>query len=68
MLTADVARRLEISPDRVRALARSGQLRAIRTPGGTRLYRRGDVERLRDQRRLVNRAATPIGGSQAEGL
>lgn len=51
LLTSDVARILSVSPDRVRALERLGQLPAIKTENGVRLFDRRDVERLAHERR-----------------
>jgi hypothetical protein len=51
MLTrAQVAQRLGVSPERIRQLTVSGQLRYIQTPLG-RLYDPADVLCLADQRR-----------------
>jgi len=51
LLTSDVARILSVSPDRVRALERLGQLPALKTENGVRLFDRRDVERLANERR-----------------
>ena len=49
---ADVARALSVTPAMVRVLARQGLLRvAARTPRGSRLFSRADVERLAARRR-----------------
>ncbi len=50
MLTSDVARTLNVSSDAVRQWARTGRLTATQTLGGTRLFRREDVERFRRER------------------
>jgi excisionase family DNA binding protein len=50
MLTGDAARRLALSAERVRQLERAGLLRAVKTVGGVRLYRREAVEALAAQR------------------
>ena len=50
LLTRDVAKILDVSTERVRQLERAGALTAVRTPGGTRIFRLADVERLRRQR------------------
>lgn len=47
MLTSEVARELERSAQRVIQLERDGKLPAQRTAGGTRLFRRSDVERFK---------------------
>jgi DNA-binding transcriptional MerR regulator len=46
MLTAEVARFLGKSAGMVRVYERTGQLPALRTRGGVRLFRREDVVRL----------------------
>jgi excisionase family DNA binding protein len=46
----DVARALNVSTQRVRQLVDAGKLSAMRTPGGQRIFRREDVERLKAQR------------------
>ncbi len=43
---ADVARLLNVTPQTVRNMVERGELRAIRTERGWRLFRRRDVERL----------------------
>jgi excisionase family DNA binding protein len=50
MLTGEVARELERSPQRIIQLEREGKLPAQRTAGGTRLFRRADVEKLKTAR------------------
>jgi excisionase family DNA binding protein len=47
----DVARALNVSTQRVRQLVEAGNLRAWRTPGGERIFRRTDVERFAEERR-----------------
>jgi excisionase family DNA binding protein len=52
--TTDVALLLRCSTERVRQLAREGRLPAERLPGGQRIFRFDDVERLlveREQQR-----------------
>jgi excisionase family DNA binding protein len=44
--TGDVARRLDVSIEFIRKLAREGKLPAMRTAGGQRIFRSEDVERL----------------------
>jgi len=46
LTTADVARILDVVPATVRLMERDGRLPALKTPGGQRLFRRSDVERL----------------------
>jgi excisionase family DNA binding protein len=55
MTTGDVARRLDVSTEFIRKLARAGKLAAIRTAGGQRIYKVEDVERLAVERELQNR-------------
>lgn len=57
LLTSGAARLLECTPDGVRYLERTGQLRAVRVDG-VRLFRRADVERLRGERQ-ERRASAP---------
>jgi excisionase family DNA binding protein len=45
LTTRDVALLLDVSPERVRQLAREGQLDAIRTAGGLRLYDRASIDK-----------------------
>ncbi len=54
LATSDVARILHVSADRVRQLARRGQLSFTETPYG-RLFDRAEVEAFRDRRRLSHR-------------
>jgi len=46
LTTMDAARLLNRSPETVRLYERRGQLPAIRTAGGQRLFRRKDVEKF----------------------
>lgn len=50
LLTSDAARQLEISGQMVIRLESTGKLAAIRTTNGTRLFRRSDVEKLKEER------------------
>lgn len=50
LTTADAARALRLSAERVRQLERAGVLRAYRTVGGLRIYLASDVERLAAER------------------
>jgi excisionase family DNA binding protein len=50
LLTAEAARLAGVSGVTIRAWERNGRLRAIRTPGGTRLFAREDVERAAAER------------------
>lgn len=46
MTPSDAAHILGLSSDTVRSLSDSGRLATLRTVGGRRLFRRGDVEKL----------------------
>lgn len=46
LTTGSVARRLNISPDMVRHLERRGELPALKTTSGQRLFQLKDVEKL----------------------
>jgi excisionase family DNA binding protein len=56
LLSGDVAKILNCTPDYVRVLERSGQLQAVKTEGGVRLFDRVDVERFARER--ANRTET----------
>jgi len=59
LLTGQVARILDISPESVRLWERSGRLPALKTEKGVRLFDRRDVEafkREREARRAEHRA------------
>jgi excisionase family DNA binding protein len=58
MMTATVARRLGITPCRVRQLADAGRIPSVRTADGIRLYRVDDIERI-----AAERAARRGGGA-----
>jgi DNA-binding transcriptional MerR regulator len=47
----DAAKLLECTPDNVRALERRGQLPALRTLSGRRIFRAVDVQNLASERR-----------------
>ncbi|QOJ35585.1 MAG: MerR family DNA-binding transcriptional regulator [Nitrospira sp.] len=51
LATCDAAKVLGCTPDNVRSLERRGRLSAMRTPGGRRIFRALDVERLAMERR-----------------
>jgi excisionase family DNA binding protein len=57
---ADAARLLGVVPATVRQMERDGRLPAQRTAGGMRLFRREDVERLRDARTARHQTARCI--------
>jgi excisionase family DNA binding protein len=50
LLTSDVADILDVSTDMVRYLERNGQLHAVKSVGGVRIFDREDVERYARQR------------------
>jgi DNA-binding transcriptional MerR regulator len=55
LTSADVGRRLGLTPASVRMLARTGKLPHTRTASGTRLYNRNDVERYAAERAALRR-------------
>lgn len=59
--TKDVAGLLGLTCEGVRALARRGVLRCERTPSGSRVYRRADVESLARTRRKGNQQTEQSG-------
>jgi len=69
LTAADAARILDVVPARVRQLANEGQLPpAATTVGGTRLFRREDVEQLADVREAKrNRAERSKAARGAKG-
>ena len=69
MTPSDAARILGLSADSVRVLGDSGRLPALRTVGGRRLFRRGDVEELAAQRaRAAVEASSPaVSAATADG-
>jgi excisionase family DNA binding protein len=70
---SDAARVLGLSADSVRVLSDSGRLASMRTIGGRRLFRRGDVDRLVLERAsqvgasrpIAQRARAPLSASAA---
>ncbi len=50
LLISDAARILKLADRSVRMLEEKGVLQAERTPGGLRIFRRGDVERVAAER------------------
>ena len=69
LTAADAARILGVVPARVRQLANEGQLPpAATTVGGTRLFRREDVQQLADARAAKrNRPVRAHAAGRAEG-
>ena len=51
IMTSDASKILDVSAERVRQLERAGDLHAIKTPKGMRLFKREEVERLAESRR-----------------
>lgn len=51
LTTGDVAVEARVVPETVRLWESSGRLPCLRTRGGQRLFRRGDVDRLLEKRR-----------------
>ena len=46
LLSADAAVIAGVTPDSIRNWTRTGRLPSVATPGGVRLIRRGDLDRL----------------------
>jgi excisionase family DNA binding protein len=67
LLTGDAARVLGVSPDLVRRLERKGELVALRTSRGTRLFRLEDVVRVRDARATRARKARAPASPEVAG-
>lgn len=66
LTTADVASILQVSPQRVRTLARDGVLAAVRDEGGAGwLFRADDVRHYQDQRVPRRTAPLPASGAGA---
>jgi DNA-binding transcriptional MerR regulator len=59
LLSGDVAKILGWTPDYVRVLERTGQLHAVKTASGVRLFDRTDIERFARERanRIETRSA-----------
>jgi DNA-binding transcriptional MerR regulator len=55
LMVADVSRRWNVTPARVRQLANEGTLPSRRTVGGVRLFRLADVERVGNERAEARR-------------
>jgi len=55
LLTSEVARLGEVSPECVRLWANADWIPYLRTPSGVRLFRRGDVEHYLNDRRASGR-------------
>jgi excisionase family DNA binding protein len=57
--TSDAAAILGLSPDMVRKIAKAEGIRFKKTRSGIRLFRRGDVERLRRERQAQKNLKAP---------
>jgi excisionase family DNA binding protein len=55
LTSGQVAKRLGLTPDGIRAMARRGALKAIKTASGLRLFQRADIENLARRRAERNR-------------
>ena len=53
LLTSEVARILDVSPETVRLWERLGRLPALKTARGVRIFDRRDVERLARERQVT---------------
>ena len=62
LTTSEVARRVGVAPDTIRAAERAGSLRAMKTPRGVRFFDAADVDRFiaKRQRRVAERVS-PVG-------
>jgi MerR family transcriptional regulator/heat shock protein HspR len=58
------ARMLDMHPQTLRKYERLGLVRPARTVGSMRLYSRGEIERLRFIKRLVDEAGVNLAGVQ----
>lgn len=54
VLSGEAAKMVGLSKDRLLQLANKGQIKSIRTTGGTRLFDRDDVARFAEERRKRN--------------
>ncbi len=61
---SDAARMLEMHPQTLRKYERLGLVRPARTVGSMRLYSRGEIERLRFIKRLVDESGVNLAGVQ----
>jgi excisionase family DNA binding protein len=50
LLVSQAARELRCSATTIREMERTGRLKASRTPGGTRIFTRDDIQRLKAER------------------
>jgi excisionase family DNA binding protein len=70
LTVAEAARLLGVVPATVRQMERVGRLPALRTAGGVRFFRKGDVARLAEVRRtavLAKGGAVPATNEHEEG-
>lgn len=68
LATCDVAKLLGCTPDNVRALERRGQLSALRTLNGQRIFLAVDVYKLASERRARAKHADPFPTRGANDL
>jgi MerR family transcriptional regulator/heat shock protein HspR len=61
---SDAARMLDMHPQTLRKYERLGLVRPARTVGSMRLYSRGEIERLRFIKRLVDESGVNLAGVQ----
>ena len=66
--TADAAKRLGVTPIRVRQMANEGKLPVIRTSSGVRLFRFEDIEAERERRREAKTTAKVTRRPKGERL
>ena len=61
---SDAARLLDMHPQTLRKYERLGLVRPARTVGSMRLYSRGEIEKLRFIKRLVDESGVNLAGVQ----
>lgn len=61
---SDAARMLDMHPQTLRKYERLGLVRPARTVGSMRLYSRGEIEKLRFIKRLVDQSGVNLAGVQ----
>ena len=61
---SDAARMLDMHPQTLRKYERLGLVRPARTVGSMRLYSRGEIEKLRFIKRLVDESGVNLAGVQ----
>ena len=67
MTPSEAARVLGLSADAVRSLSDTGRLPTLKTVGGRRLFRRGDVEKLAAARARAEESAAGTAAKRSRG-